>query len=282
MLRCMDIAEPLRTSRIQPVALQRARGAVEASMRVAAGRTRIARLRQEGCLKLRFPRLPGSTAEIVLVNTAGGLAGGDALVQSITAEPGASLTITTQACERVYRSLGDDATAATRLVAGPDASLSYLPQETILFDGGSLSRRLDVDIADDARLLLCESVILGREAMGETVKSGRLHDRWRVRRAGQLVFADDLRIEGDIAAKTAGAASLGGGRAFATILACGAGYEARLPELREMLGRSGGASLVDGMLVARVVAPSGLDLRRLLVPALKHLAAGALPRLWSL
>jgi urease accessory protein len=260
--------------------MQRARGAAAMSVRHTEGRSRLATLRQEGCLKLRFPRLP--EAEAVLVNLAGGLAGGDRLDQSFAVEPGAALSVTTQACERVYRSLGENAEVSTRVTLGEGAGFSYLPQETILFAGGRLARQLTVDAAADARLLLCESIILGREAMGEDVTHGFLADRWRIRRGGKLAFADDLRLAGDIAAAIRSPAGLAGNRAFATVLKAGPDVEDVLPQLRAVVGEHGGASLVGGVLVARLVARSGIELRRRLVPALGLLAESPLPRLWSL
>ncbi len=250
-------------------------------MRQREGRTRLSRLRQEGCLKLRFPKVGAGPAQAVLVNTAGGLAGGDRLDQSFAVEEAGHLCVTTQAAERVYRSLGAAATVRTGVSVAAGAGFSWLPQETILFDGGRLSRRLDVDAEAGSRLLLCESVILGREAMGESVAEGLLEERWRVRLAGRLVFADNLRLHGDLAGQTARAAGLAGHRAFATVLATGSGCD--LSALRALLGPSGGASrLEEGLLVARLVAPSGIELRRRLVPALALLENGPLPRLWSL
>ena len=257
--------------------LQRARGQVHAAVRLAAGRARLHRLRQSGCLKLRFPG--GPEMQAVLVNTAGGLAGGDRLSMRFTVEGGASLTVTTQAAERAYRSLGAEAAVEAVASVGEDASFDWLPQETILFDGARVRRRLDVEARASSRLLLCESVVLGREAMGESVRSGLFTDRWRIRRDGRLVFADDLRIEGALPVSPA---LIGDNRAFATRL-CGRPDAGALVEpLRRILGPEGGASLVGGFLVARLLAPSGFDLRRRLLPALQCLAQAPLPRVWSL
>jgi urease accessory protein len=264
------------------IPLQRARGKVALRVhRVGAG-TRIDRLHQAGCLKLRFPRsLAGPPREAVIVNTAGGLAGGDRLDQSFEIVEGAALTVTTQACERVYRSLDAAAEVTTWLNLAPEARLAYLPQETILFDGGRIDRRLELDAAAGSHFLLCESVILGRTAMGESVRSGLLRDRWRVHVEGRLVFADELRFDGDIVGHAAQGAALDGGRAFATILLSDPEGTAPLGTLRETLGEDGGASRVGGLVVARLVAMDGLSLRRRLVPALSLLAQDALPRLWS-
>lgn len=242
--------------------------------------TRIRRLHQAGSLKLRFPRTRSARAEAVLVNTAGGLAGGDRFGQRFTCAAGGRLLVTTQAAERVYRSVdGTPAEIETQLCVEAGAEVCYLPQETILFDGGALRRRLEADVAVGARLLLCESVVLGRSESGERVRAGALADRWRVRREGRLVFAEDLRLGPDWRA-VASPGALGPFRAFATLLACGSSIEAAA--LRPLLGASGGASLVDGCLVVRLLAEDGYALRQRLVPVLAALSPGGLPGLWSL
>lgn len=263
-----------------PPALQRARGAAALTMRVQAGRTRIAELYQQGCLKLRFPRLPA--AEAVLVNTAGGMTGGDRLDIDITVADGAALTVTTQAAERVYRALGGPAQLDVRLTAGPGARLFWLPQETIVYDAAQLRRSLTLDAAPDAVFLLCESVVLGRAAMGETVRAGLLQDNWRLRRAGRLVHAEQARLSGAIEELGRQAATLGGARAFATVIAQVPDASMRLGAVRERLpARVGGASAFEGLLAVRLVAADGYDLRKTLIPVLEVLADAPLPRIWS-
>ncbi|KTR04072.1 urease accessory protein, UreD [Aureimonas ureilytica] len=278
----MLIDLPREAGDVPLVRAQRAHGEARATFGPTGprGETRLRHLHQAGALKLRFPRV--AQAEAVLINTAGGLTGGDALRQSFEVEPGGALRVTTQACERIYRSTGADARVSTCLTVAPNAALSYLPQETILFDGGRLSRSLDVDAASSSRLLLCESVVLGREAMGESVTTGALRDRWRVRRDGQLILADDLKLGGDMAELTGRNASLGAARAFATVFWQDERGEGVLPALREVLGPEGGASHIDGFGMARLVAPSYYALRKRLVPALALLSQVGLPRVWSL
>ncbi|WP_448956614.1 urease accessory protein UreD [Labrys neptuniae] len=264
--------------------LERAQGSARLTFRRCVGATRLATLYQEGCAKARLPRpLPGVNPEAILINTAGGLTGGDHLTVEVAAGPATSVTITTQACERVYRSTGEDAVVANRLVAEAGARLAWLPQETILFDGGRLFRRLEADLADSAEFLAVEAILFGRAAMGETVRSGALRDRWRIRRNGKLIFADDLRIEGDIDGHLAAAATFGGHHAMATILAVCPEPETRLDRIREIIGSRGGASAWDGKLVMRLVAESGLALRRRLEPLLSFLLADRpLPKVWHL
>jgi urease accessory protein len=262
-------------------ALQRARGLGRIRVKADGGLTRLDRLFQDGCGKIRLPRdAEARGLEAVMINTAGGLTGGDRLSWRAEATEGAQLTLTTQACERAYRSIGSAAAVRVALGAAAGASLAWLPQETILFDGSALDRTLEADLAADATLLAVEAVLLGRLAMGERVRSAAFRDRWRVRRAGQLVFADDLRLGGDVARAAGRAPALAGAAAFASILLVAPNACDRLATVRLALGDHGGASAFDGKLFARVVAADGLALRRVLTPALEALYGARLPRVW--
>ena len=265
--------------------LQRASGAGRIAVRSeSGGATRLARLYQEGCAKIRLPRdAAARSLEAVLINTAGGLTGGDRLRWAAEVAAGAALTLTTQACEKVYRAAEGRAETTTELSAAAGARLDWLPQETILFDGGAFSRRLEIDLAPGARLLAMEAVVLGRTAMGERVGHGALQDRWRVRREGRLIFADDLRLEGSVCEAAARAPVLAGGCAFAAVLLAADDVERLLPPVRAAIGGAGGASAFDGKLFARIAAADGLALRRALIPTLEVLRDGEpLPRVWRL
>jgi urease accessory protein len=261
-------------------ALQRARGCARIAVTADTGPTRLARLYQDGCAKIRLPKGPG--LEAVLINTAGGVTGGDRLAWVAEAGERARLTLTSQACEKVYRALGGAAEVRSALTAGEGARIDWLPQETILFDGGRLRRSLEADLAVGAELLAVEAVVLGRTARGEVVRAGALRDRWRIRREGRLIFADDLRLEGAVTDLAGRAAVLAGARAFASLLLVADDAARFLGPVREALGGLGGASAFDGKLFARVAAPDGFALRQALLPALAVLRGGAsLPRVWS-
>lgn len=239
----------------------------------------VVRRREEGCAKLRMPTMSaGQAPEAIIINTSGGLAGGDCL--EINVQAASDLCLTTQAAEKVYRSLSDETRISTRLSGQGAARLLWLPQETILFDGARLERSLEVDLQENAGLLAVESVVLGRKAMGESLTDFSFHDRWRIRRGGRLIYADDLRFD---PGRVLGPAALDGARAFATLVFVGSAAERFLEPLREIFADQGGVSAWDGKLVARLTGVDGFDLRKTLIPALTLLAApNELPKVWTL
>ena len=238
-------------------------------------------MREEGAAKVRLPAtLPGRPFEAIVINTSGGLTGGDEFAYELNIGSGATLVATTQAAEKVYRSGGPPAHMAVSLGAEAGSRLSWLPQETILFDGASLARTIEADVASDSRLLIVESVVFGRTEMGERDIKARFHDRWRISHAGRLIYADDFRLEH---AMPRGNAALGSARAFATILLVAPDAERHLEETRALLGDEAGVSAWHGKLVARLLAPDGFGLRKRLIPAVRRLLPeGELPRIWSL
>ncbi len=241
-------------------------------------------LHQDGCLKARFPRPePGPWANAVTLNSAGGVAGGDMLTTAVAAGPGTSATVASQAAERIYRALpGATSRIATTLRVAEGAALEWLPQDTILFDRCALRRTLDIELAPDAWFLGVESLVFGRIAMDEQVRTGRIHDRIALRRGGRLVLHDAIRLHGPVASLLDRRAVAGGARAVATLLHAGPGVAALLDPLRAALaGAEAGVSVVDGVLIARLVAPTGAALRKSLVTGLNILRGGrTLPRVW--
>lgn len=269
----------MRDATAEIFAANRARGRVALSVYSAGAVTRRAQVAEEGSLRVRFPHSAAQELEAVLVNTAGGIAGGDRASIDVTVEAGARLTVTSAAAEKVYRALGPEAAIEVRLQVEAQGRLAWLPQETILFDRARLTRSIDVDLAADASLLLAEAVVFGRSAMGEAVNQGHLLDRWRVRRDGRLMFADSLRLDGAIAEKLARPAVAAGGVAVATVLIVPAD-ETMVATLRTLVTRGElAASAWNGFALARLVAHDGAALRHDLVAVLT--ALGASPaRLW--
>ena len=202
--------------------------------------------------------------------------------------PGARVTVTTQASERIYRSAGGCATVVNRVHVAGGACAEWLPQETIVFDGARLDRTLEVAVDEGGEALLAEAVVVGRTAMGETVRTGGFRDRWRVRRGGRLVFADGVVVEGDVEAALARPVALGGGCAYASVLRVAPDAEHALEAVRAVLGKAtddralrAGASAWDGLLAVRLAAVDGATLRRSLERVLEALRPGRpLPTVW--
>jgi urease accessory protein len=218
----------------------------------------------------------------VLVNTAGGIAGGDRYAVDVTAGEGARLVVSGAAAEKIYRTHGPDAQIATRLRIEKNASLRWLPQETILFDRARLCRSIEVDLAAGASLVLAEPVVFGRSAMGETVREGKLVDRWRVRREGRLIYADTLQLDGAIAQTLARTASAAGAAAVATLLVA-PGDDALAGMVRDLAPRFAGevgVSSWNGIMLVRFCAREGAAMRGDLIAVLCALGQGPLPRLW--
>lgn len=278
-----------RSEEVPARRLQRAVGRARIEVGPRDGRTVLRDLYQQGSMKARFPRVFGTGGpEAVLINTAGGLTGGDSMSVDVSALPGSRLTVTTQACERVYKSSGGHALVSSNVEIAPDAEVCWLPQETIFFEGGALKRSLSVDMAEDARFVAIEAMTLGRAAMGETVTMASFRDSWRVRRAGKLIFADETRLSGNIPEVLAGTATLGGMACFATLLMVAPDAEARLDAARSALedapeGVLAGASAYDGLLTARLCAPDQRPLRAATLNLIQTLRDGAdIPRVWNL
>jgi len=267
--------------------LQRARGIGRITTKQRGHKTCLDTLFQEGCGKIRLPNTHSSALEAVFINTAGGITGGDHLQWAADVADHGHLVVTTQACERSYRSTGDVARVETRLSVGAAAHLDWLPQETILYDASRLDRQLEVDLADGATLTAIEAVLLGRDAMGEDARDALFRDNWRIRRNGRLVHAEATSLSAH-ASERDSLSLLAGSRAFATIVHIAADAE-RAEALHQRIQAilpltvAIAASANGERLVIRAMAETGLALRRMIVPTLIELTgAGSLPRLWHL
>lgn len=273
--------------------MQRAEGAARVGFALRrigdAEETRLSDLFQDGSAKVRLPKVyDGSGPAAHLLNSAGGVTGGDHLTYEAHFGVGTTATVTTQASERIYRRSEGVGRIDNRLTVGAGATARWLPQETIVFDGAGLRRTLDIDMAGDATLMAVESIVLGRTAMGEEVETVDLSDHWRLRRDGRLVYADSLRLKGNTRDILSGTATGAGARAFATLIVASPDAESRIDAARELLttltgdGIEAGASAFDGMLSIRCLALDGRRLRAIVEPMLEHLTGWPLPRAWSI
>ncbi|QYK40149.1 MAG: urease accessory protein UreD [Paracoccaceae bacterium] len=266
-----------------PPAMQRAAGVADVRLKPGPHGAIPDRLVQQGSAKAML-HLDGPAPEVVFLNTAGGLTGGDRLALSLEVPPGLVATATTQTAERAYAAGGGTARVDVALRVGAGGWLDWLPQETILFDGASLEREVSIDLAPGAGCLFLESVILGRHAMGERVEGLLFRDRREVRRDGRPIWAEPLAFDTRTLSRAESPAVLGGARAFATIALIRPDAGDLLEPLRAVLDQpevESGASAMEGRLVLRLIAWDGLPLRRQILRALSVLRPGPLPRVWQ-
>lgn len=261
----------------------RAIGHMRLSTKRLGARSVLDRLYQKGASKVVFPRSArGCTG--VMLNTSGGITGGDRFETEATVGAGTHLSLTTQACERAYKAHpGQVGRIRTDLRVEQDATLWWLPQETLLFDGCALERRLSCDLAEGARALIVEPVCFGRIAMGEVQVTGQIADRISVTRNGAPLVLDAWGMSGDMTAQLAQKAVGAGAAAMVSLTYVAPDAARHLENLRAALPDTGGASLLaDDVLVLRLLAPTGFDLRTTLLPILDHLTDGHLPLCWRL
>lgn len=269
---------------IDVVPLQRSRGRLVVSATATAGVSALKTLRQEGAYRALFPRTPDTSVEAVSLNTSGGIAGGDVYRITGAAQDGAHLVMTTQAAERVYKTPDElDGSLTVSLSVDAGSRLSWLPQETILFDEFGLRRSLRVDLTGDARFLMIEPLVFGRQASGEHVVRGRFHDHVRICKDGRPIYVDRVAMAGDLTKQLQRSAIGAGATAMANLVFCDPDAQAMLDPIRDRLGDTAGASLLaDDLLVLRALAPDSFALRKTMVPILNLLTGNRLPKTWRL
>jgi urease accessory protein len=284
------------------------------------GRTVLTDLYQRAPCRVLFPESESDEPiQAVLLTTSGGLTGGDRVRVDVNVRAGAQVTVTTQAAEKLYRALAQD--DATKVDIGMTVEAGcwaeWLAQETILFNGARLRREFQANVSGRGRLLAVDTVVLGRTAMGECFDTGFLHDAWRIRRDGRLIWADALHMPADITEapqeialdasselrptiKTRNfpgtprlrAARFGFGTAVAcsTVVYVGDDVAQQLAAARKLLGESrvlrasplsitAAATALDGLLLVRVLADDAAEMRAAIMELIGGLrrSAGGLP-----
>jgi urease accessory protein len=271
--------------------LQRARGAGRIVLRGSGSRTEIVDVFQKFPIRIMCPAIgDGAVREAVVVNAAGGIAGGDRLEFEVTALGNALVTVTSQAAEKIYRSLDQPAQVVTKLRARDAAKLAWLPQETIIFNSARIHRQTEIDLCTGAELMALEWLVLGRTAHGEEVVRGHIRDRWMVKRDGRLVWADSFLVADETFPHLRRRALLSDYKAIGTLLYFGPNLDRRLDMLREVaqsLACQCAATIVSGLIIVRLAAAASSELRIALVCMLQHFGRDGdpgpfrVPKMWS-
>src|SRR5882672_2222844 len=271
--------------------LQRAEGSCRIVLSGSEKGTRVMDIFQRSPIRVLFPRTRGAAVEeAVFVNTAGGIAGGDRLEYSVTVLANASIAVTSQAAEKIYRALNEPARIATKLKASEGAKLAWLPQETIVFNRGRISRETEIELASGAQLLALEWLLLGRAAHGEEMGGGQIADSWRVKKDGRLIWGDTFRATNEIFPHLCRKALLSDCKAIATLLYFGPNLDITLEIFRDLapsLGCPCAATLVSGLMIVRFAATDSSDLRLALRTVLQLFGRELgpdpfrVPKMWS-
>ncbi|MDA9253145.1 urease accessory protein UreD [Planktomarina sp.] len=267
------------------IIFQRARGSLKISTLCSSNSSsRLKDLYQQGSYRAIFPRPIKGNIEAVIINTAGGVAGGDHFSTTVTANDYSRISVTTQAAERIYGAADETAGSMhARLKAKQNAQLYWLPQETILYEGSRLNRTLEVEVAKNSKFLMVEPLVFGREASGENLHSCSLDDSVSIVSCGKPIYVDRVKLNGDVASTLKRSAVANGARAMASIVLVDPKAKTMIEGVRALLPASAGSSLLaDNILVVRLLSPDSFGLRNILLPVLEHLTQNSVPKNWRL
>ena len=261
--------------------LQRARGRIELGFSFKKSLNCLSHLHQSGCLKALIPKNYSTVPDVVLINTSGGITGGDRLQIQVGVGQKAHVCITSQTAERVYRSSQGMGEIEVKLNLDKSSKLDWIPQETILFDKSAVQRSIKVNMCNNSFLFMVESIILGRQAMGENVTNNLFLDRWQILRNNEPTYFEALKLSN--ANELSGLATLGKNKALATLLYVAPDSEERLQQMRELLANHailGAATAWDGKLIVRLISEHPQFLRFTLIDIVTKFRKMSLPRVW--
>ena len=266
-----------------------ARLSLDFEHRPAQSRTVAAGVAHYGPLRIQRPFYPeGETCHVYVLHPPGGVVGGDGLQQQVRCGEQARALVTTPGATKFYRSAGTTATVRQHMQVAAGASLEWLPQENIFFPGARVDIGTDIHLAEDARLVAWEINCLGRPVINELFGEGRLVSRLRVFVDQRPLLVESQWIAAD--RHLSATAGLRGNPVQGLMVAWHVDQalvdqvQERLADAKDLLA---GATLLDGLLVVRVLGHNAEKVRALLSavwtlvrPAVQALPARP-PRIWA-
>lgn len=262
---------------------------------LAGKRTVLRENRHRGPLRVQKALYPEGDAvcQAILLHPPSGIAGGDHLAISAGIGAGAHAQLTTPGAGKWYRSGGAEASQCITFTVGEGATLEWLPQESIVFDGARARMQTRVSLAADSCYIGWDILCLGRAAAGERFENGRFDLFFRVDRENRPIWLERGGFDGNDPMLSSPA-----GWAGATV--CGT-LLCTFPELPQQAanlleacrkivpvdGANHGLSALPGMVVARYLGDSSeaarlwfADLWGILRPACCGRPA-VIPRIWN-
>ncbi len=165
------------------------------------GTTKLSQAIAQAPLKIQrafYPEGP-ELCHSVILHTAGGIVGGDHLVQTIELEANSQVLLTTAAASKVYRSEGERSQQIISLTLGENSYLEWFPQETVIFNEAIYQQDLRVELARNALFCGWEITRLGRTARGEQFLAGEWRSRIEIWQAGRPLWIDRQGLQGSLA-----------------------------------------------------------------------------------
>lgn len=246
--------------------------------------TRVQRLGERGGYRLAQPDCRADPKELLLVNTGGGVAGGDRVELRYAIGEGGDVLHTTSSAERIYRSAGDQSRVDIHLDLAPRSRLDWLPHQTIVYAGAALERSIAVDMDASSQLLIVEVLSFGRPGSRERDLVTSISDQWRIRRNGKLIFAEALKLDHPLAGLLARPAVGGNARASALVLLAAPDGSSLVDAVRASIADTpdSGVSCWRGLVAVRMLALDAGDLVRRIGRVITILSGRPLPRAWAI
>ncbi len=165
----------------------------------AGERTVLRENRHRGPLRVQKALYPEGDAvcQAIVLHPPSGIAGGDQLAIAAEVGSGAHAQLTTPGAGKWYRSGGVEASQRIDFTVGEGATLEWLPQETIVFDGAQARMETHVSLAADSRYIGWDILCLGRAASGERFEKGEISLFFRVDRDGRPIWLERGQVAGN-------------------------------------------------------------------------------------
>ena len=260
--------------------------------------------RHRGPLRVQKALYPEGDAvcQAIVLHPPSGIAGGDHLAITADIGAGAHAQLTTPGAGKWYRSGGAEASQCIAFTVAEGATLEWLPQEAIIFDGARARMETRVSLAVDSRYIGWDILCLGRSAAGERFENGRFDLFFRVDRGNAPIWLERGGFDGNDA-MLASPAGWAGATVCGTLLCTFPELPQQAASLLEACRQiapadaaNHGLSALPGILVARYLGHSSeaarlwfANLWAILRPAccpLKGLPPGrgrpaVIPRIWN-